>query len=1364
MLIATAVSHRKPGAVAEAYGESCMGPQTTFVTLPAYNADSIQIPRRQHRQVQFAGLLFFLVRGVSLTSLRILVVDDHEDVRDGLRSLLSARSDWVVCDEAADGVEAVEKAIFLRPDVVLMDVSMPRLSGLGATKIIRRDIPEAEVVIFSADDAEVMRLQALDVNAAAYLAKRDLPDILVATIDRLVRERRAQGTGDSSSPRVGDEMSALIQGKNWSETPIGPPENWSPSLRMMVDLLLANRFPLLLWWGPQYVSIYNDAYRPILGTKHPKSLGLPVSQCWNEIWHILQPLIDTPFNGGPATWMDDLELEIRRSSFTEETHFTVAYSPVPDETAPRGIGGVLATVHEITEKIVSARRVAILRDLGAHAMEAKTAEEACGIAADILAKNSKDVPFALLYLVDSDNRTARLAGVAGTAAGEPISPSIVDLTQSERLSSVGWPLAEALRTEQMVTVNDLRTRFAQVPHGYWSDPPRVGVVLPIRSNRAHEFAGLLVSGVSARLALDHLYRSFFELVATQIAAAVSSARAYEEERKQVAALAEIDRAKTAFFSNVSHEFRTPLTLMLGPVEDLLAKSYTELPLAAKTQLELVSRNGSRLLRLVNTLLDFSRIEAGRMQAVYEPTDLSGFTRELASVFRSATERAGVGLELDCPKLAEPIFVDRSMWEKIVLNLISNAFKFTFEGKIVVSLVQAGHAVELRVRDTGVGIPAKELPRLFERFHRIENTRSRTHEGSGIGLALVQELVKLHSGLVCVESTLGQGTTFVVSIPVGNAHLPPDRIAASPSRASTALSAAPFVDEALRWLPDTDPSDLRDELTSAVELLPVSCPPVFEQDGSSNGRAQVLIADDNADMRAYLVRLLAERYDVRAVANGLAALDAAQERRPDLILSDVMMPELDGFGLLRQLRSDASTSTIPIILLSARAGEESRMEGLEHGADDYLIKPFTARELLARVQTHLELARVRRDAADALRKRTAQFETLLNEAPLGVYLVDADFRIRQVNPTALPVFGDIPALVGRDFAEVIRILRPSAYADEVIERFRHTLETGEPYFVAEHVQQRRDRGVREVYEWRINRIVLPEGSHGVVCYFRDISAQVQTREILRDSEERLRALTGTLETEVRARTGELERRNLEVLQQSEQLRELSNRLVTTQDQERRHIARELHDSAGQELTALGLNLGRIGQLTKPDPTLNSLLKETRELVQQLSREIRTTSYLLHPPLLDDNGLSEAIRWYIQGLAERSGLKIDFLVSENFGRLAHEMELAIFRIVQECLTNIHRHSGSQNANIRLSHDTAKVTLEIEDHGKGMSAEKLAAIREQRSGVGITGMRERLRHLRGILNIESTSTGTKISVTVPLAAASRRETTRSAHHTAG
>src|SRR5262249_28855670 len=274
---------------------------------------------------------------------------------------------------------------------------------------------------------------------------------------------------------------------------------------------------------------------------------------------------------------------------------------------------------------------------------------------------------------------------------------------------------------------------------------------------------------------------------------------------------------------------------------------------------------------------FSRIEARRAQASYEPTDLAGLTAELASNFRSACERAGLRLVIDCPALPEPVYVDRDMWEKIVLNLLSNAFKFTFAGEISVAVRAADGSAVLTVRDTGTGIAAEAIPRLFERFYRIEGAKGRSHEGTGIGLALVQELAKLHGGAVAAASQLGRGSTFTVRIPFGRAHLSADRIRAERSRASTALHAQAFVAEAMRWLP-----------AAGTEMEAAAVDIATEQE-SAGERPRVLIADDNADMREYVRRLLGSRFDVETVADGEAALAAIHRRPPDLVLSDVMMP-------------------------------------------------------------------------------------------------------------------------------------------------------------------------------------------------------------------------------------------------------------------------------------------------------------------------------------------------------------------------------------------------------------------------------------------------------------------------------------------
>ncbi|MBX3211144.1 MAG: response regulator [Labilithrix sp.] len=469
-------------------------------------------------------------------------------------------------------------------------------------------------------------------------------------------------------------------------------------------------------------------------------------------------------------------------------------------------------------------------------------------------------------------------------------------------------------------------------------------------------------------------------------------------------LGELDVAKTAFFSNISHEFRTPLTLMLGPLEDALADQQEPLGPRLRTSLGLVHDNALRLLKLVNALLDFSRIEAGRMTARFAPLDLGRVTAEGAGMFQSATDKAGMSLVVDCPPSSEPAFVDRDMWEKIVTNLVSNAFKFTLAGTISVRCREEGSAFVVEVADTGVGIPESELPYVFDRFHRVPGATSRTHEGTGIGLALVRELVGLHGGEVSVTSEVGVGTTFRVELPKGHAHLAPEAVSLTPMTAEGRSDAMAARDaEAQRWLAPTS------------ERLPVVAPPVDA--AAETPRARILVVDDNADLRTYIAGILSPKYDVRTANDGRAALDTLPSWRPDMVISDVMMPVLDGFGLLRELRADPSTASLPVILLSARAGEEAAVEGLDAGSDDYLVKPFSARELLARVRTHLELEKTRRAWAADLERANRELEAFS-------YSVSHDLRapLRAVDGFAHALvedYADVLDAAGKDCVERIR---------------------------------------------------------------------------------------------------------------------------------------------------------------------------------------------------------------------------------------------------------------------------------------------------------------------------------------------------------
>ncbi len=878
----------------------------------------------------------------------------------------------------------------------------------------------------------------------------------------------------------GGEMGALTRAHDWGMTPLGALDEWPEALRSTLSLCLDSAFPIAIYWGPQLALLYNDAWRPILGDKHPWALGRPAREVWPEIWDAIEPVFAKVIASAKGAFNHDGLLAMNRFGYVEECYFDYTFNPI---RSGMEVAGIFNVVIETTYRVVVERRGQAQRDFAAKIGLAKRAEEVVSLAAGALADHAIDVPFALLYRVTGDGRKARLVHTVGLESGSAASPLEIALD----VPGV-WPFAEALRTGKLQMVQVLGGRLGALCAGPWPESVREAVVLPVAT--AEEAPKVvLVAGVSPRRALDLEYRSFFESLSSHMAAAMTNAWALETERKRAETLAELDQAKTTFFSNVSHEFRTPLTLMLGPIEDILAKPENGVLPENRALLNVVHRNGQRLLKLVNTLLDFARIEAGRTQAAYEPTDLARLTAELASNFRSACERAGISLRVDCPPLQNPAYVDHEMFEKVVLNLLSNAFKFTLDGEISVELRETAENFELKVADTGSGIPQDSLPRMFERFHRVQGARGRSHEGSGIGLALVQELIKLHGGTITVASALGKGTTFTVRLPQGTAHLPADRIRDSSAHRANTARAGAYVDEALSWLPQAPPATTSAEARSAQ---------------------RVLLADDNADLREYARRLLAEHYEVEVVTDGEAALAAARARRPDIVVSDVMMPRLDGFGLIQELRADPALRAVPVILLSARAGEEARIEGLGSGADDYLVKPFSSRELLVRVGTLVQSAQAFRRASEAL----AQFETLLNHAPLGVFLVDDHFRISAVNPVGRPAFGDIPDLIGRDFGEVMGSIWPEAYAKDIVTRFRHTLETGEPHAVPEHIEQRVDRKVTEYYEWEIHRIPVPNNRHGVVCYFRDISRSVLAREALRDTDRRKDEFIATLSHELR----------------------------------------------------------------------------------------------------------------------------------------------------------------------------------------------------------------------------------------------------------
>ncbi|HEX8297955.1 MAG TPA: two-component regulator propeller domain-containing protein, partial [Rubricoccaceae bacterium] len=466
-------------------------------------------------------------------------------------------------------------------------------------------------------------------------------------------------------------------------------------------------------------------------------------------------------------------------------------------------------------------------------------------------------------------------------------------------------------------------------------------------------AALLAAGYRART--RHLFRRQRELEAL----VDGRTRALQAETKKTEAqarrLEELDRLKSRFFTNVSHEFRTPLTLTIGPLEDLRSGEHGPLPAWAREKADLALRNSRRLLRLIGQLLDVAKVEAGEMRLRAREDDLTLFLRGVALSFAPLAERRRVTLDVETPEAPVPVYFDADRLEQTLANLLSNALKFTPEGGTVrVSLGVDGRSAVVRVQDSGRGVPAEALPHLFERFYQADGAPALLQAGSGVGLSLARDLAELHGGTVTAESAAGSGATFTVTLPLGRAHLSDDQIVPRSTE------------------PDTRPAPAAPSSGYGSGLL---IPEVFipYETGSLGGddapedddRTTVLIADDNAELRAYVRGHLEGRYRVLEAADGVDALETARTALPDLVVSDVMMPGLDGVALVAALRADRRTDFIPVVLLTARAADEDRMEGLEGGADDYLTKPFSVRELKVRVDNLIASRRMLRErfAAD-----------------------------------------------------------------------------------------------------------------------------------------------------------------------------------------------------------------------------------------------------------------------------------------------------------------------------------------------------------------------------------------------------------------
>ena len=907
----------------------------------------------------------------------------------------------------------------------------------------------------------------------------------------------------------GGEMGERIRSYDWSKTPLGPVQTWPQSLRTCMRIMLTSRQPIWIGWGKELIKLYNDPYKQIVGGKHPWALGTPASIVWKDIWREIGPMLQHVMEKDEGTYVESQLLIMERNGYPEETYYTFSYTPIPGDDG--STAGMICANTDDTDRIISERQLRTLTMLGKRLTDTKSNKEVIDLVITTLEENLYDFPFALFYGNSSDRAILKKSTNLGKSINNV--PEEIQLNGTDELSVL---FNEVAITRKFQVLEDLQRKLGKMPKGAWEISPDKAIILPIAQNASKETYGFLVVGLNPYRLLDEKYGGFFSLVSDQIATSFADVHVLEEERKRAEALAEIDRAKTIFFSNISHEFRTPLTLLMGPIEETINNPAT-LP-ENKIRMEMAHRNALRMQKLVNTLLEFSRIEAGRVEGQFNRIDICVFTQELTSSFRSAVEKAGMELIFHCEPIKGDVYVDIDMWEKIVLNLLSNAFKYTNKGTIEVYLKEEAGKVILTISDTGVGIPEGELEKIFERFHRIENIQGRSQEGTGIGLAMVKELIRIHKGTITVTSQVGKGSTFTVSIPTGNQHLPANKIYKEINpRLSTNTNV--FVQEALRWVPDED----NDSITSVREEKETIAPINTSKKGS---KFKILLADDNGDMRDYVNRLLSEEFEVHTAKNGVEAFQKMVYHQPDLLLSDIMMPGMDGFELLKYVRQHPDLKNIPVILLSARAGEEAKIEGLEAGADDYLVKPFSAKELIARVEANIKISKSRITAEKNIRN------VILQSPAPTVLLKGSSMVIEIVNEKALEVWGrNHVDVINKPLLEALPELTEQGF-DKILSK---VYTTGVPFHGNEFpVQLVRFGKPETVYLSFIYEPFRNEDHEveGIIAVGVDVSEQVKARHALEQSQKKLQEFATSLEKKVQEKTLDLSLKN-EELRKSEE---------------------------------------------------------------------------------------------------------------------------------------------------------------------------------------------------------------------------------------
>jgi PAS domain S-box-containing protein len=1224
------------------------------------------------------------------------------------------------------------------------------------------------------------------------------------------------------------EMAALITAKGWTDTPVGHPDGWSPTLRMTIKILLSNSFPVLLWWGPDYVQFYNDAFISVLGEKHPRALGQRGCDCWHEIWPVLQPMVDAPFQGEPAKWVEDLELEIRRYHFTEETHFTIAFSPVPDETVPGGIGGVLAMVHEITEQVVNARRLAILPKLTAQAIEVKSRELACASASKVLEDNPKDIPFALLYLFDPECKKARLKGVAGVKAGEVISPTTIDMVKPSNTDS-DWPLHEVLRLKTMVVVENIDKIFKKIPSGPWPAFSNKAAVLPIPSNKGYEFLGALIIGISPRLALNDRYRNFLDMMATQIATAVGNARAFEDERKKAQVAAEIDLAARKHAEAKLRESEQRLLLafdasqmgfwhrnlitgevLWSPRHEVIfghepgTMSGTYADFANRLHPDDVERVESRIresqAKRTDLIHEFRIVWPDKSvhwirafgRFLYDdnrnPTQILGTSeditarKEAEAALRKSEERLRVTLEASQLGIWHwDLKTGELMWDRRQEIMYgyepgTHRRKYTdFTNRLhpedaehVNAQIQecrenwTAHAIEFRIV-----WPDKSVHwiRALGRFLYDSEGNPTQMLGTDEDITQrkqVEEAIRINENKLRRAHKAARSGAW-------EWHLDTGQVVWSPEiELLYGLPSGTFAGNMDAWRKMVHPEDLAkierylpavykesDDLRMEFRITRMDgqmrwLEAVGQVIRDKHGNAQLVagISTDITERKAVEneLRLTTERFELALRDSSIVVFNQDLDLRYTWIYNpDFGYQAWEFIGkrdsdIYDRLEDAEVTETIKMDVI--RTGISRRQEVVIRYRNvnryyDLLVDPL--KDSNGKI-TGVTCAAIditdRKQGEEALQRSEYRFRTLIESNIIPIICCD-DHLITEANDAFLELVGYTRGELAAGRIDWVK-LTPPVYKlkdSQAMEQLKNCLFA--PPYEKEYI--RKDGVHVPIF---IGMTILSQSPEEYLCFIIDLSE-------LKRVEAELRKYQHELEVKVSERTLELTLSlaavgsEIKVRKETEeQLRELSGRLLRLQDEERRRIARELHDSTGQTLSALKMSLALLEGHVENIPRGKALVEDLNMLADSAIQEVRTTSHLLHPPMLDEVGFTSAARWYLEGFAKRSGINASIDMGD-LPELTKDEELALFRVLQESLTNVHRHSGSPSAEVRIYSESESVILSIRDFGQGIPPEKIEKFNKTGAGVGVglAGMKQRLHKLGGNLEVRSEGKGITI-----------------------